>query len=141
MKHSLTILLLLCSMAVMGQTKIDSLKKYIIGSGLKYECGELVPIPGNSKAVFYSDIQSTTDTTVLNSGDQTTIHAHEWAYKKQVFSTGSCAVYHGDLGCPDNWPVSFRICSLCLRHEKISTTYRYVDKVDRYEEALKRIKD
>lgn len=35
-------------MAVIGQTKIDSLKKYIIGSGLKYEGGELVPTPGNS---------------------------------------------------------------------------------------------
>lgn len=156
MKHSLTILLLLCSMAVIGQSKFDNklntspisqsltLKLdsvYRIGSGLKYEGAELMPTPGNSKSIFYRDIESKTDTTVLNSGDTTIIHAHEWAYKKQVFSTISCSVYHGDLGCPNNWPVSFRICSLCLRHEKISTTYRYVDKVDNYEEALKRIKD
>lgn len=33
--------------------KSDSV--YRIGSGLKYEVGELVPIPGNSKTVFYSD--------------------------------------------------------------------------------------
>lgn len=86
MKHSLTILLLLCSMAVITSCKsskqyqskniwsattshfpsvnkspishsmmleLDSV--YRIGSGLKYEGGELVPIPGNSKKVFYSD--------------------------------------------------------------------------------------
>lgn len=63
MKHSLTILLLLCSMAVSGQVKFDNkvntspishsltLKLdsvYRIGSGLKYEGGELMPTPGNS---------------------------------------------------------------------------------------------
>lgn len=70
MKHYLTILLLLCSIAVIGQSKFDkkvntppisqslTLKSdsvYRIGSGLKYEGGELVPTPGNSKTVFYSD--------------------------------------------------------------------------------------
>lgn len=70
MKHSLTILLLLCSMAVLGQVKSDKKRNtspishsltlksdsvYRIGSGLKYEGGELVPTPGNSKAVFHSD--------------------------------------------------------------------------------------
>lgn len=86
MKHSLTILLLICSTAVITSCKsskqyqskniwsattsylpavnkspishsltleLDSV--YRIGSGLKYEGGELVPIPGNSKTVFYSD--------------------------------------------------------------------------------------
>ena len=134
MKKSITILLLLCSIGVMGQE--TSIK---IGSGLKYEGATLVPTPGNGKTVFYSDIESDTDTTVLNSGDATTIHLHEWAYNKMQFSRNTCAVYHGDLGCPNNWPVSFRICSLCLRHEKISTTYRYVYKVDKYDENLKKI--
>lgn len=102
--------------------------RVIIGSSMSIKSGN-------------KEIESTTDTTVLNSGDQNTIHIHEWAYKKQLLSTVSCTVYHGDLGCPNNWPVSFRICSICLRHEEISTTYRYVDKVDKYEETLKMIKD
>lgn len=83
-------------------------------------------------------IKSKSDTTVLNVGNE--IHLHEWVYKTKVFSNVSCAVYHGELGCPNNWPNDFRICSGCLRHENISKTYYSVEVPDKYEEAVKKIK-
>lgn len=125
MKKSITILLLLCSMAVMGQT--ETIFGRLIQSGTN-------PLNSSVNAI----IKQKSDTTVLNIGNKT--HSHEWIYKKIMFSNGSCAVYHGEFGCPNNWSNDFRICQVCLRHENIRTTYYSVEVQDKYEEAVKKIK-
>lgn len=143
MKKLLTIALLLCSIGVMGQTGIigatQSSRKYVSsidtlpngGFGtVQWDINSLI---GSANTI----VKSKSDTTVLNKGHE--IHSHEWAYKKKVISNISCCVYHGETGCPDNWPNDFRICSACLRHENIRITYYSVEVPDKYEEALKKI--
>jgi len=111
MKKLLTLILLLCSNGVIGQTT-SNLK---IGSGLTLESGTMSTIndvgfvqwaPNSLIGSTNTVVKSKSDTTVLNKGDAS--HSHEWAYKKKVISNISCAVYHGETGCPNDWPNDFR---------------------------------
>lgn len=53
---------------------------------------------------------------VENLGDTTC--SHIWIIKNiTYYSNTICAVYHGVLGCPNNWDVEGRICKVCLRKE------------------------
>jgi len=128
MKKPLTIALILCSIGVMGQiTRAETTFGGFVQWAPNYLIGSATTI-----------VNAKSDTTVLNNGNAS--HSHEWAYKKKVLSNISCAVYHGETGCPDNWPNDFRICSGCLRHENIRTSYYSVEVPDKYEEAVKKIK-
>ena len=125
MKKLLTIVLILCSIGVAAQTGTT------FGGFVQWAPNSLI---GSANTI----VKSKSDTTVLNNGNKR--HIHEWAYKKKVISNISCAVYHGETGCPDNWPNDFRICPGCLRHENIRTSYYSVEVPDKYEEAVKKIK-
>ena len=128
MKKLLIIALILCSIGVMGQiTRAET----TFGGFVQWAPNSLI---GSANTI----VKYKSDTTVLNRGDVS--HNHEWAYKKKVISNISCAVYHGETGCPDNWPNDFRICSGCLRHENIRTSYYSIEVPDKYEEAVKKIK-
>lgn len=127
MKKLLTIALILYSIGVVAQTGTT------FGGLVQWAPNSLM-----SSTISNTIVKSKSDTTVLNKGNVS--HTHEWAYKKKVISNIFCAVYHGETGCPDNWPNDFRICSGCLRHENIRTSYYSVEVPDKYEESVKKIK-
>lgn len=90
------------------------------------------------RSVKTFEVLSTFDTILLNRGNIKC--NHKWATKLKEVSNITCAVYHGELGCPEYWINNLRICIECLRHERIIETREYIDKADKYTEAFNRLK-
>lgn len=122
-----------------ASAQVDTSKAWF---GTISSMGGTFTMPGSNLSVgrlFYtpSRIISTYDTTVLNKGKDSCIHA--FVSERQTFSMISCAVYHGDTGCPDNWLNIKSICEHCLRHIHVKETRRAEAIPDRYSELLKKI--
>lgn len=90
-----------------------------------------LPIWWNSPNALTRGWESRWDTTVVNVGDS--LCAHAWmsapsgVSQRGLYSGGlvSCAVFHGELGCPDKWGQNEKICEKCLRRE-VATEERYI---------------
>jgi len=51
---------------------------------------------------------------ILNVGDEKCLH--QWVKESvKIYSMTSCAVFHDNRGCPNNWGKEEWICKLCLR--------------------------
>lgn len=93
------------------------------------------------------EVKSIYDTSVLYEGRkfEYIICLHNWTEKdvrNGMYSSPfiSCAVYHGETGCPDKWAKFQRICKSCLRWEEIKETRIIEEKKDEFEETLERLK-
>lgn len=93
------------------------------------------PYPfGNQKVI------STYDTTLLFKGIDTVSHNHNYLSESNIpFTFSSCAVLHGDAGCPDAWGNFDIICEICLRNCNVKESRR-VEKVSNpYQLAKERL--
>ena len=84
------------------------------------------------------EVKSTYDTTTLYSGDASCNHSYAAEFVPPSFM--SCAVYHGEAGCPNDWYNRNEICVKCLKHIHVQETRSVVTKKDPYQEALERLK-
>lgn len=98
--------------------------------------GELFTLPKGDVVVKY-------DTSVLYAGKNKCNHsfANEISsYSGYMGIPGaSCAVYHGETGCPDTWYNGKSICIYCYRHIQVKET-RYIETpIDVYAETLEKL--
>lgn len=95
---------------------------------------------------IYSDnstnykVISKIDTVELNKGDLSCVHI--FVEKDKQPTANTCAVNHGELGCPDTWINTAVICQKCLRHLTIKEQ-RNIEEIKpslTYSDLVKRIK-
>lgn len=145
MKIKLTLIACLLPLTIMAQKKVNGgtvLNTDSTGNILKDSYGQLVEkislhqnwvTVGNS----YGKLQRTKIVTILNKGKPK--HRHDWVLKVPLLNPIKCTALHDEAGCPDSWPDDYRICTLCLRHENIKITYKWITNNDQYDTSLKKI--
>ena len=77
------------------------------------------------------------DTTILNKGVESC--SHKYANEQQPISYISCAVYHGESGCPNDWLNRKSICTICLKHIQVVESRIVIQLKDEYTEALNKL--
>ena len=134
MKNIITVILIAFSLTASAQ--VDSLK-FVSGTVFNGISNYFVVGGGVPNTYFRSTVVSTYDTTILNKGKDSCKHV--FVEEIQPFSFMSCAVYHGDTGCPDNWLNVKSICENCLRHIHVKETRRSEPIPNKYAELLKKL--
>jgi len=93
-------------------------------------------ISGFSSAA-QTKVVSKYDTTILNKGSEKC--SHKYANEQQPVSYISCAVYHGESGCPNDWLNRKSICTICLKHIQVVESRTVIVLKDEYTEALNKL--